>query len=295
MPLSITFEAPSPRPPRAERGGMVRRLLGAASAEWHRLEIPARLAFLGLSMLNGLALWGQATSTYQIQSAVPASVPAGANGAVIALSGTLPDFTQGTYQVCFYTGSGSNAALTPALVQGVNTVSVPATTIQAIPASSFTAANGYAVPASIYVVLSGAVCTGTFDTTLTNSFTVSIVEPTLGPYSGPTDIPQTNSMTGLQAPPTSITLAGNNFVAATTVNFGTFGSLTPKLLTPSSISVAVPTAFSSSPAGTTASLTACNSGAGTTSFCSTPASPITLTVVAPTPSARAQSRRRPRR
>src|SRR5208282_6181741 len=69
------------------------------------------------------------------------------------------------------------------------------------------------------------------------------------------------------------------------VNFGTFGSLTPKLLTPSSISVTVPAAFSSSPAGTTASLTACNSGAGTTSFCSSPAAPITLTVVAPTPSA----------
>ena len=179
---------------------------------------------------------------------------------------------------------GKHAALTPVLVQGVNTISVPATTIQAIPASSFTAANGYAVPASIYVVLSGSVCNGASDATLTNTFTVPVVEPTLGTYSGPADIPQTNSATNVASPPVSLTLAGNNFVAATTVTFGTFGSLTPKLLTPTSISVAVPAAFSASPPGTTASLTVCNSG-GATSFCSTPAPPITLTVLAPTPSA----------
>jgi trimeric autotransporter adhesin len=285
MPLPITFEVPSPRRPRAERGGMVRRLLAAISPDRRGLGVAMRPVFAGLPMLAGLALWGQATPTYQIQSAVPAIVAAGTNGASIALSGNLPNFTQGTYQVCFYTGSGSNAALTPALVQGAATVTVPASTIQAIPAASFTSANGYAVPASIYVVPSGNVCNGTSDPTLTNSFTVPVVEPTLGVYLGPTDIPQTNSATNVAAPPTSITLAGNNFVAATTVSFGTFGSVTPKLLTASSISVAVPAAFSSSQAGTTAALTVCNSVAGGTSFCSTPATPITLTVTALSPSA----------
>jgi hypothetical protein len=242
------------------------------------------LAVLSLLMLSAAVLRGQTAPTYQIQSANPASVAAGAAGATIALSGTLPDFTQGTYQVCFYTGSGSNAALTPSAVQGAYTIAVPASTIQAIPASSFTAANGYAVPASVYVVLAGSSCNGTTDPTLTNTVTVPVIEPTLGAYSGPADIPQTNSTTHVQAPPTLITLVGSNFIATTTVTFGTLGTVTPKLLTPSSISVAVPTAFSSSPAGTTATLTVCNSAAGGTSFCSTPAVPITLTVVALTPS-----------
>ncbi len=283
MPLSLTFDVPTLLPTKAERGGMARRLLAAASTEWHRRATVVRLAFVALPMVSGLALWGQATPTYQIQSAVPARIAAGADGATIALSGNLPEFATGAYQVCFYTGSGSNAALTPMLVQGANTITVPATTIQTIPASSFTAANGYAVPASVYVVASASVCNGTSDPTLTNSFTVPVVEPTLGTYSGPTDIPQTNSATNAAPPPVSLTLAGNNFVAATTVSFGTFGSVTPKLLTPSSISVAVPAAFSASAPGTTASLTVCNSG-GATSFCSTPAPPITLTVLTPTAS-----------
>jgi hypothetical protein len=249
-----------------------------------RLKSFRRLAVLALPMLVAPALWGQAPPTYQIQSARPASIPAGANGATIALSGTLPDFTLGTYQVCFFTGSGSTAALTPSLAQSANTILVPASTIQAVPAAGFTAANGYAVPASIYVVLAGSACSGAADPELTNSFTVPVVEPTLGAYSGPTDIPQTDSAASVASPPVSLTLAGNNFVAATTVTFGTFGTVTPKLLTPASLSVPVPAAFSASAPGTTASLTACNSG-GAASFCSTPAAPITLTVVAPTPSA----------
>ncbi len=269
--------------PHAVVRGAARRL-PAITADWYGRRMHRPLAVLSVLILNAAVLRGQTPPTYQIQSANPASVPAGAAGAAIALSGTLPDFTQGTYQVCFYTGSGSNAALTPTVAQGIDTIAVPASTIQAIPASSFTAANGYAVPASVYVVLAGSSCNGTTDTTLTNTVTVPVFEPTLGAYSGPTDIPQTNSATNIQAPPTSITLAGNNFVAATTVAFGTLGSVTPKLLTPSSISVAVPAAFSSSPAGTTAALSVCNTGAGGTSFCSAPAVPITLTIVALTPS-----------
>ncbi len=240
------------------------------------------LAVLLVLMLSAAGLRGQTAPTYQIQSASPASVPAGAAGATIALSGTLPDFTQGTYQVCFYTGSGSNAALTPTVVQGADTIAVPASTIQAIPASSFTAANGYAVPASVYVVLAGSGCNGITDTTLTNTVTVPVISTAAKdlPEFSAGEIPATN----VQAPPTSITLAGNNFVAATTVTFGNLGSVTPKLFTPSSISVAAPAAFSSSPTGTTAALTVCNSGAGGTAFCSAPAVPITLTVVALTSS-----------
>ena len=76
-----------------------------AAPRW--LKLLRRLAVLALPMLAGASLWGQAAPTYQIQSAVPASVAAGAAGATIALTGTLPEFATGAYQVCFYTGSGS--------------------------------------------------------------------------------------------------------------------------------------------------------------------------------------------
>src|SRR5277367_2117416 len=78
---------------------------GSAIIGGHSSTVQARharsLAVLLLLMLSVAALRGQTTPTYQIQSASPASAPAGAAGATIALSGTLPDFTQGTYQVCF--------------------------------------------------------------------------------------------------------------------------------------------------------------------------------------------------
>ncbi|RXH55863.1 beta strand repeat-containing protein [Granulicella sibirica] len=234
-------------------------------------------------MLAGLALgvtsgWSQTAPTYSITSASPASIPAGAAGASIGLNGTLPDFTNNTYQVCFFAGAGSSAPLTPTAVGGVQTISVPASIIQNIAPSSFTAANGYAVSALLSVAPAGQTCDGTFDATLTNSLSIPVVEPTLGTYIGPTSLPQANSAAGVQGAPIAITLSGANFVANTTVAFGSFGRVTPRTITPTALTLLVPAMFSSSDPNTTASLSVCNGSDATTYFCSTPATPITLTV-----------------
>ena len=237
-----------------------------------------------LLLLGGFALAflpsgrAQTTSTYSITSVSPASIPAGAAGATLGLSGTLPDFTQNAYQVCFYTGSGSSAALTPTAVGGVQTITVPASVIQSIDPSTFTAANGYAFPALVSVVPAGQTCDGTFDATLTNSFPVPVVEPTLGAYTGPTSLPQANSAAGVQGAPIAITLSGANFVTGTTVTFGSFGRVTPRTIIPTALTVLVPAAFASSDPNTTASLSVCNGSDASGYFCSTPTTPITLTV-----------------
>ena len=141
MPLPITIEAPRPRSPKGKPGGWLRRRVAAVS--------------VALTALMGSALWGQAPPTYQIQSATPATIAAGASGATITLTGTLPNFAQGAYQVCFYPGTAIGGPITPTAGQNGVSLLVPATTIQAIPAASFTAANGYAVAASIYIVVGG--------------------------------------------------------------------------------------------------------------------------------------------
>jgi Chitobiase/beta-hexosaminidase C-terminal domain len=215
---------------------------------------------------------------FQIRSVSPSFIGAGANGATLALSGTLPDFTQGAYQVCFYTGFGSSAAITPTLVKGVATLAVAASSIQGLPAANFTAANNFSVTGSITVVPQGTVCSGAFDPTLTNSYSEPISEPLLGPYSGPLNIPQTNSATNVQAAPVNVVLSGASFTTATTVKLGSFDNVTAKLLSPSTLSFAVPAAFSSSPVGTTAAISVCNSDG----YC---AAGITLTVTALVPSA----------
>ena len=214
---------------------------------------------------------------FQIQSVSPSFIGAGANGATLAVTGTLPDFTQGTYQVCFYTGFGSTAAITPTLVKGVATLAVPASTIQSIPAANFTAANNFSVAGSITVVPQGTTCSGAFDPMLTNNYSEPISEPLLGTYSGPVNIPQTNSATNVQAAPVNVVLSGASFTAATTVKLGSLGTVTSKLLSPSTLSFAVPAAFSSSPVGTTAAISICNSDG----YC---AAGVTLTVTALVPS-----------
>ena len=260
----------------------IRSLVSSCAAEARRGRRSADLGKKFL-LLSGLALGAasgraQTSSTYDITSVSPVSVPAGAAGATLGLSGTLPDFTQNAFQVCFYTGGGNNAALTPTAVGGVQTIAVPASTIQGIDPSSFTAANGYAVSALVSVVPAGQTCDGTFDATLTNSFPVPIVEPTLGAYAGPTSLPQANSAAAVQGAPIAITLSGANFVANTTVTFGSFGRVTPRTITPTALTVLVPAAFSSSDSGTTAALNVCNGSDASSYFCSTPATAITLTV-----------------
>ncbi len=231
----------------------------------------------------------QAQATFNITGATYGtpgrnSVPAGINGVVLQLSGTLPSAAQEYspgYLGCFYTGYGSTAGLPLSLPNGTNTepLTVPASTIQAIPQSQFTAANGYAVTAYVYFVAADGTCDGTVDATLTNRFPVQVVAPSLGAYSGPVTVPQTNLV---QAAPLRLTLPasgvfpGSSTLGTTTVTFGSFGSVTP-VASSSVLSVPVPATFSSSAVGTTASLMVCNT-IGATSVCTTPTPAITITV-----------------
>ena len=67
------------------------------------------------------------------------------------------------------------------------------------------------------------------------------------------------------------------------MTFGSFGSATP-VATLSTLTIPVPAAFASSPVGTTASLTVCNTFGSSTPVCTTPTPAITLTVAALVPS-----------
>ena len=217
------------------------------------------------------------------------TLPAGVNGAQLTLTGTLPSAAQqaaSALLACFYTGYGSTAGIPLALPNGPTTepLVVPASTIQAIPQGNFTAANNYTVTAEVYFIAGGQTCNGTFNNTLTNQYAMPIVAPSLGAYSGPTSVPQTNSATGIQAAPTRLTLSASGELyngasgGTTSVTFGTFGSVPLTVATPS-LYVTVPAAFSSSPVGTTASFSICNTF-GSYSICTTPTPAITLTVAA---------------
>ncbi len=241
-----------------------------------------RRGLLILALAVFVVLPGQllAQSDFTIQSVTPSFIGAGSAGATLVLSGTLPDFASSGDQVCFFAGDNT-APITPVITNGVTSIAVPQSSIQGIPKASFTAANNYSVAALISIVgPNTATCDGTFDASLTNSYTEPVSEPVLGTYSGPASIPQTNAATNLQAPPVNLVLVGSSFTTGTTVTFGSFGTVAPKLLSASAISVAVPSAFAASPAGTTAAVTVC----GPANFCSGAASPVTLTVAALVPS-----------
>ena len=237
--------------------------------------------------------------SFQISSATYGTtglsvVPAGANGATLTLTGTLPTVAQQAAQpllACFYTGYGSTAGFALSAPNGTNTepLVVPASTIQSIPLGQFTAANNYSITAQVYFISSDSTCDGTFDSDLTNQSPVQVIAPSLGTYTGPTSVPQTNPSTNLQAAPLSLNIPAGGFftsantAGATTIQFGSFGNVTlaiPATAT-SSINVPVPAAFSSSTVGTTASLSICNTLPGVNSpICITPSPAITLTVTA---------------
>jgi hypothetical protein len=263
-----------------------------------------RLAGLMLPLLLcGMgAMQGQ--SAYTITSATDgtsATIPAGANGAVLNLAGTLPSAQQignGTVLGCFYySGNGSSSALPLTAPAGSvpEQLSVPASSIQGIPQSSFTAANGYSVTALVYFADPDAgLCNGYNNSQLSNAYPVQIVAPSLGAYAGPTSIPQTNPATKIQAAPVALVLPAAGFLTTasglgtTSITFGSFGAvnLTIPATATSAVYVPVPAAFSSSPAGTTASLSICNTLTGVSApVCTTPTPAITLTVAALTASA----------
>ncbi len=259
----------------------------------------AALLLLILSA-SGLGAGGlEAQSTYQITSATYGTtglpvVPAGIGGALLTLTGTLPNAAQqqaSPLLACFYTGSGSTTGFALSLPNGAGTepLNVPASTLQSIPTTQFTAANSYTVRGLVYFIASGGSCDGTFDATLTNQYPVQVVAPSLGAYTGPVSVPQTNAATNVQAAPLSLNLPAAGFLTSaatagtTTVTFGSFGSVTlniPATAT-SSINVPVPAMFSSSPVGTTASLSICNTFTGAAApVCTTPTPAITVTVTA---------------
>ena len=252
------------------------------------------LALASLIFFLCTAAPSQTAPTFQITAATFGTtsftaVPAGVPGGTLQLTGTLPTSAsqaQSPVNACFYTGYGSTTAFPVSLPNGTNTepLTVPASTIQSIPNTAFTAANNYALTGYLYFVASGGTCTGTFDSTLTNRFAVPVIAPSVTGYTGPTSIPRTSTATSIASPPTYLTLPGRGFLTngqygastPTVVTFGTFGNVTADL-TGSALHIPVPAAFSSSSAGTTATLTLCNNFF-TVSACTTP--PITFTVTA---------------
>lgn len=257
-----------------------------------RLVLALTIFFLAATTAQGQSLFNITSATYGATAAT--SIPAAIDGVTLELGGTLPTAAQQAapgFLGCFYTGTESPGILL-SLPNGTNLepLTVPASTIQSIQNSQFTAANGYAVTAYVYFVAAGGTCDGTFDTAITNRFPVRVVAPSLGAYAGPVALPQTNSATQLQAAPLTLTIPANGFlpsnstVGTTTVQFGTVANVTP-LATSSTaaLSIPVPAAFSSSAAGSTASLSVCNTF-GTNMVCTTPDPAITLTVSALTAS-----------
>jgi hypothetical protein len=260
------------------------------------------LALIFLAFISLRATAQTTSPTYRITAAsyvetnniLNRAVPAGANGANLQLTGTLPSAAQQAQTpllACFYTGYGSTAGIPLALPNGTNQepLTVPASTITAVPIANFTATNSYTVSARVYFIRSTGVCDGTFDATLTNQLTVPITAPSLLPYSGPTSIPQTNSATSIQAPPSTLSLPALSYLSdsatngsVSSVTFGSFGTVTATLLRQVSLSVPVPPAFAASPAGTTAALSLCFTASPATNYtvCTTPNPAITLTVAA---------------
>ncbi len=213
-------------------------------------------------------------------------VYAGMPGVTLTLTGTLPNSDQvSNYLACFYTGVSTTGFSIPAPNNdGSISLPVPAATITGIPQTSFTAANGYSITALLYFVHSDGYCDGQVSEAQSNQLAVQVVAPSLVSNTGPTNVPQTNSATNIQAAPTAVTLSASGFITGTgsggttTVTFGTFGSSSVTAST-TAISAPVPAAFSSSPVGTSASLRICNTFSGT-SVCTTPTPAITLTVTA---------------
>lgn len=256
------------------------------------LNIPNSRFITAILILIFTAVSARAQSLFNITGATygasaATSIPAAINGVVLELGGTLPTAAQQInpgYEGCFYTGYGSTTAFPLSSPDSTNTepLTIPESTIQSIPESQFTAQNGYTVTAYVYFVATGQTCDGQFNASLTNRLQVKVVAPSLGAYLGPVAVPQTNSATKIQAAPLTLTLLASGILptdstlGTTSIKFGTFGSTTP-VASLNTLKVTVPSSFSSSAAGTTASLQVCNTLTSTT-VCTTPDPAILITV-----------------
>jgi hypothetical protein len=222
---------------------------------------PLRLIAAALLLSSALCASAQ---TYTISSVNPKNIAAGSAGASLAISGTLPSFSSNGYGVCFYTGYGSTAAIIPSGSAAGYTVTVPASTIQQVPAASFTSGN---FAAKLYVALATAACNGNPDGALTNTQTVTLTEPMLSGLPVP-GLPQTNANLS-QPPPYTLVFTGSFFSAPMTASYtwtGGSGSGTVHVISANSAVVTVPSTVPST--AIAVNVTLCNH---TTSFdyCST--------------------------
>jgi hypothetical protein len=182
------------------------------------------------------------TGPNSISSIDVSEISAGAPGATITLSGTFPIGSQGTQSpICFYTGYGSTAPLLPATANQNNqsvTITIPASTIQNIPAASFS--NG-GFNATIYAILDpAATCDGTSDPNYTDTANLPIFLPTLF-SSDLTALMQPNPNINTVLPPLELYLQGSDFVAGLTkvTLTGSFPSFSPTASVPTPYSVKV--------------------------------------------------------
>jgi hypothetical protein len=201
--------------------------------------------------------------------AEPNPIPANSYGATVQIIGSYPTTPRG---ICFYTGYGSTMPLTgtAGTYYGTPTyiISVPATTIQQIPPTSFSSGT---FQAKIYLVANTTTaCNGTPNTNYSNQITVEIQTPSLTSVDI-TTLPQHNvNLSGVSAP-TELYAHGSGFAGApggtAVFTYGT-NQIVPQVTynSSSSLGIAAPIV----PAGVTSlTLEICNNGP-TYNFCTSP-------------------------
>ncbi len=192
-------------------------------------------------LLAVLAAPSMLFAQYNITGTTPTSFLSGVttNQSLVVTGSTLPTaFGPGGYGYCFYTGYGASA--TPLVPSSGNataaTLSIPASSINSIPAGAFVAGSFLASLNVIAIPGSGS-ATCSASSTVSNTANVVIAYSPSGGGGGsgsgsgsgsgplavnsvaPALIYQTNPSTNLPAPPQSVLLSGSGFVAPTTVSF----------------------------------------------------------------------------
>lgn len=222
---------------------------------------------------------GMLFAQYAITTTVPTSFLSNVTtNQSLTVNGTLPTaYGSSNYAYCFYTGYGASATpiLPSTFTSTTAVISIPASTINSIPAGSFVAGSFLA---SLTVVpnAASATCTGAASTA-SNTYDVVIAYSSGGGGGSggsggsgggslailgetPSQILQTNPATNLPAPPKSINISGTGFAAPTTVSFAwSSGSGNGTVIYESSTSLQV--SLPTIPAGVTSiTPTVCNSG-----------------------------------
>jgi hypothetical protein len=213
-----------------------------------------------LPMFAALALTPAAMQAqYTISGTSPTSLPSNTGENInLTVSGSLLP-TTANYGYCFYAGGyGASATPIPVVAANPDVVSIPASTIDAIPTSQYA---GGVFTAQLSIVFLGTLpptCNGS-TSDYSNTFNIPInLVPFVSDYS-PFSIPQTNPQTGGQPNPATANLQGGGFLSTTTVNFSWTGgnANAPQVFYVSSTSLVVK--FPPIPAGVTSvTATPCN-------------------------------------